>query len=402
MTSLADLDPRLFQGSGALHRVLDLAPYHPRCSHNKTAGRSRPRAVALRYPYMQCNPDVAVVWLIFDLDHFNSGIWESAGLPPPNLVVRDPNSGKSHLYYAIVPVCTSDAGRAKPIAYMKAVVKAYKQALCADEEYGGGPVSKTPGHPWWETIVLHDHEYDLGELASYVELERPTPWAKRKSKTGNRQSRHCLLFDDVRYFAYSIVQQERQNGSFEAFKEKVTAAAIRANDFASRGFKEGNLLFSSIQSTVKSITGWTWTKYHGNASCHRGAMNLDPALPLRERQHRAAVRTHNKRKESTAARVLAACQALLADGKRLAQGEIARLAGLARQTVARYQEIIDSAVAPAAARVEPAAHAGVDVTFGVHQMSAAFLGSLAGVSAGGVFDEDVPLVVCPDRDPRPG
>ncbi|ENO98743.1 replication protein A [Thauera phenylacetica B4P] len=61
-----------------------------------------------------------VSWLIFDVDHSNALIWEDAGLPAPNLIVRNRKSGHSHLYYAIPPVCTTESARSKPIQYMKA------------------------------------------------------------------------------------------------------------------------------------------------------------------------------------------------------------------------------------------------------------------------------------------
>lgn len=92
---------RFFQSGTALNRVLTEAPYLPRCSDDKTATRVRPREYAIRYPYMQVNRPGFVSWLIFDLDHTKAMIWEDAGLPAPNLIVRNRQSGHSHLYYAI-------------------------------------------------------------------------------------------------------------------------------------------------------------------------------------------------------------------------------------------------------------------------------------------------------------
>ena len=109
---------RFFQSGTALNRVLTEAPYLPRCSDDKTATRVRPREYAIRYPYMQVNRPGFVSWLIFDLDHTKAMIWEDAGLPAPNLIVRNRQSGHSHLYYAIPPVCTTEAARSKPILHM--------------------------------------------------------------------------------------------------------------------------------------------------------------------------------------------------------------------------------------------------------------------------------------------
>ncbi|WP_371872740.1 replication initiation protein [Shewanella algae] len=66
-----------------MSRILLEAPYHARCSDDKTAAISRPRHLALNFPYMQINRVGMSSWLIFDLDHSNPLIWEDAGLPPP-------------------------------------------------------------------------------------------------------------------------------------------------------------------------------------------------------------------------------------------------------------------------------------------------------------------------------
>lgn len=114
-----------------MSRILEEASYLARCSDNKTAMRVRPREYAIRYPYMQVNRPGRVSWLVFDLDHANSLIWEEHGLPP-NFIVRNRNSGNSHLYYAIAPVCTTERAREKPILYMKAVYDSMAALLKAD------------------------------------------------------------------------------------------------------------------------------------------------------------------------------------------------------------------------------------------------------------------------------
>jgi len=331
---------RLFQPGTALNRVLLEASYKTRCSYNKTAGMVRPREYAVRFPYMQVNRADMVHTLVFDLDHREHLIWEKAGLPPPNLIVLDRNSGTCHLYYFITPVCTSEAARSKPIEYMKAIYKAFALVLDADKDYHGGPVSKTPGHPWWDTRELHNHVYELGELAGYVDLERPTPWVARKERKDNAQSRHCQLFDQLRYYAYSIVNRFRDAGTFAPFVRDLELAAEKDNNFTSRGHS-ANLPQSALRATVKSVSRWTWAHYNGNATCHRGAMQLDPDLPLPEKQRLAAARTHELRQAATGKRIREACQQLQAAGKRLTQAAIALLAGLSRQTVASYKEIIE-------------------------------------------------------------
>jgi len=334
----ADDAPSFAHGS-AMWRVLEEAPYMARCSDDKTATRVRPREYAIRYPYMQVNRPGMVAWLIFDLDHSNSLAWSDAGLPAPNLVVRNRQNGHSHLYYAIHPVCTSEHGRSKPIQYMKAVYQAYAAVLSADPEYNSGPVAKTPGHPWWQTSELHNHVYDLSELAQEVELTNSRPWIKGPRLESASHSRHCLLFERLRYYAYSRVIDAREAGSFEAFVRQLEAHAFNCNRFKAQGFSE-DLPISSVRATVKSIARWTWDRYQGGGSCHRGVMQLDKSLPLEERQRQAAKRTHALRVQEGESKIRKACNELRQAGQPLTFTAVAAQAGLSRQTVAKHRHVL--------------------------------------------------------------
>ncbi|RMU47336.1 putative replication protein, RepA [Pseudomonas savastanoi pv. glycinea] len=335
------VDPRFFVADTALNRVFEEASYLARCSDNKTAMRVRPREHAIRYPYMQVNRLDRVSWLIFDLDHANSLIWDDARLPPPNLIVRNRHSGSSHLYYAIIPVCTSDSARDKPIRYMKAIYKAFVDRLKADPEYHGGPVAKTPGHPWWHTRELHSNVYELADLAECVELEPVTPWGKGPDLDAVSHSRHCMLFENLRFFAYSIVNNEREHGSYDHFMQRLTAHAHNSNQFGGRGAFRDDLPLSSIRSTVRSVGRWTWNRYTGNSRCHRGVMELDKSTPLAERQKLSAKRTHEVRHKATESKIRAACRSLHSQAKPLAIAAIAALSGITRQTVAKYRHVIN-------------------------------------------------------------
>lgn len=389
---------RFFEDGTALNRVVSEAPYLARCSDNKTATLVRPRDYAIRYPYMQINRRGMVSWLIFDLDHTNSLAWDDEGLPPPNLIVRNRNNGHSHLFYAIPPVCTTENARDKPIQYMKAVYAAFALRLKADPDYNSGPVAKTPGHPWWSTSELHNHVYELGELADYVELQ-VSPWKTGPQLEDLPHSRHCVLFEQLRYFAYSIVNQERERGTLATFSRRLEAFAHNHNKFARNGFSE-DLMLSSVRATVRSVARWTWTRYQGSTRCCRGAMSLDKSLPLAERQSLAAKRTHELRHRSTESKIRAACRGLQERGEKLTLVAIAILAGVSRQTVANYGHVLNevtrpqtiSFLAPSVSKTVSPSSTGnqgstpshgialtntlTDVTYGVHQVTAPAGGAL--------------------------
>jgi hypothetical protein len=331
--------PRFFESGTAFNRILLEAPYLSRCSDDKTAAWIRPRDYALRFPYMQINRPGMVSWLIFDIDHGNSLIWDEVGLPPPNLVVRNPKTGSSHLYYAIEPVCTTENARSAPIWYMKAVYAAFAVRLEADLAYNSGPVAKTPGHPWWQTTERHQDVYALGDLAEFVDLT-VRPWIRGPNLDNVSHSRHCTLFEWLRYYAYSIVNREREVGSFNTFTRLLEAYAHKKNSFWDLGFSE-NLPLSSLRSTVKSVARWTWDRYTGDGRCNRGVMQLDQTVPLVERQRLAAKRTHEERHKATESKIRLACQGLKRRGEALLQKTIAGFARLTRQTVAAYAYVIE-------------------------------------------------------------
>lgn len=402
MTAVAEPDVRYFEKGTALHRVLLEAPYLPRCSDNKTATRTRPREYAVRYPYMQINRPGFVSWLIFDLDHSNSMVWEDAGLPAPNLIVRNRASGSSHLFYAIPPVCTTAAARDKPIAFMKAVYAAYSVALGADPNFHSGPVAKTPGHPWWSTEELHNSVYELGALADYVDLAVASPWAKSVKVDEIAHSRHCLLFEHLRHYAYSIVNREREGGSYDTFVRWLDAKAHDLNHFREKGFAQ-DLPASSLAATIRSIARWTWAHYTGSGRCKRGIMQLDPDLPLPARQRLAAERTHSERLKSTADRIRAACRLLQKRGESLTQVAIGRIAGVTRQTVASYRTIVEQArQAAMSSEMPPSAAPPGHVKFGTHQVPAvgvAFMQSYyVSVVEAGFAVVTVPLSTIPPVD----
>ncbi len=372
-------EPQHLTFATAFDRFLHEAPYLARCSDNKSAALVRPREYAINFPYMQINRRDMVSWLIFDLDHANALAWDDAGLPAPNLVVRNRKNGHAHLYYAINPICTSERAREKPIQYMKAVYTAFARRLEADEDYHSGPVAKTPGHPWWETTDLHAHVYDLGELAESVELE-VTPWRKGPQLEDVSHSRHCIMFEQLRHFAYSITNRERERGTFQSFCRQLEAFAHNNNTFARQGFSARNLPNSSIRATVRSVARWCWAKYSGSGK-YRGAMELDKSLPLAERQRLAAERTHEVRRKATESKIRAACRGLLERGEALTQAAIATLAGVSRQTVAKYPHILEQAKQPAPIAVLDAARqakAGgaqgpaASVKHGAHQITGRF------------------------------
>jgi hypothetical protein len=316
-----------------------------------------------------------VSWLVFDLDHDDVLIWENVDLPSPNLIVYDRNSGKSHYFYAIVPVCTSEKARSKPIQYLKSVRRAYCTKLNADPAYSG-PVAKTPGHPWWCTIENHSHVYDLNELADYVDLD-PPEFGARPDIDSVSHSRHCVLFERLRFYAYAIVNDfKSSNRRFSDFSRALTVRAVELNRFEDMGF-DANLTHSQVKATVKSVSRWTWDRYTGDARCERGAMALPGTIPLNEKQSLAGKFAAEQKKKKTINKIISAVKVLInSTNKELTYVAVAKQACLTRQTVAKYGFVIKELVASSHSNTvsitklfQDAANKIDSVNFGTHQIS---------------------------------
>lgn len=333
--------------TGPLARLVEFAPYKPYCSDNKTASQILPFSIARNREYIQINQPTQVYWLIFDLDHPNPYVWDDFNLPPPNIITISPESGKSHICYAIEPVCISDKGSAKAIAYMKAVRSAYAKALKADPDYTS-PVTKNPLHPRWKVYCPTDHVYTLGELADHQAIDLsssnlfPASNNRHYEDLEDPQGRNCTLFLRLRLWAYSEIGDAKQDLSFEEWDRKVFEQAERLNALIGKEFDEGPLRHSEVKATAKSVSGWTWRRYTGSV-IDRGVMEMqDTDIPLENKQRLSARRTHEIRREKTLEKLKSAAKLLLASQKPLSRTAIAELAKVSRQTVSRYWSEIEA------------------------------------------------------------
>lgn len=369
----ANVKPSLRPGS-ALERVFELAPHKPYCSDNKTASLIRVKRQAFNFDYVQVNTVSHVHWLVFDLDHNNPWIWQDVNLPAPNLIVtrhsNDPGeAGKSHLFYAINSVCISSNGRLAPIAYLDAIKRAYQRELRADCDFSA-PVCKNPLSSYWHTAELHNHVYELGELADSVTLtvkDRFTPAANDE----DFDSRNCSLFDTVRRWAYCQVNEYRALNNYDGFFNAVLDYAEKNNQFTGKGFsKNYNLKYSSVKSVAKSVANWTYKHYTGKKK-NVGVMGLaDTDISLESKQRLSARYTHQIRRSKTEKKILSAVTRIKAKAEKLTQSAVAKIAGITRQTVSKYKHLLKTVT-------DSQANNTANVNYGTHQITALVRGGFS-------------------------
>lgn len=331
----------------SMERLIDLAPYKPYCSDNKTASSILPFAIARNREYIQINQPTKVCWLIFDIDEPNPYVWEDKGLPPPNIITSTPETLTSHLCYAIDPVCISAKGNKKIVSYMKAVRAAFTDALGADRDYNS-PVTKNPLHPRWKVWNPTKHVYSLDELSEYVDLNaRVSERGKYQGQVGivlDPEGRNCSLFHSLRLWGYSQVFEARAKNSYEQWHRRVLVKAEQLNVSIARKFKTSPLPYSEVKATVKSVAGFCWYEYTGSHD-NRGVMEMAGTdIPLENKQRLSARRTHDIRRNKTLARLISALKVVAATGEALNKVNLARYAKVSRQTVATYWEELQPSI----------------------------------------------------------
>ena len=177
-------------------------PPKPYCTEILGSLKIRPKAIAVKDPYIQPNPITRAYWMVFDLDTAVSRYWpDEAHVPTPNIEAINPANNHRHLFYMIDPaVYTLRQARRRPLELAADVDKGLTQVLGADPGYGK-LISKNPLSPQWSVWLWHSKAWGLTELLDYI----PDPvkaWKpSRKEIIG--LGRNCTVFDLSRVFAYS-------------------------------------------------------------------------------------------------------------------------------------------------------------------------------------------------------
>lgn len=212
----------------------------------------RPKKIAIKKPYIQVNPPLMTIYLVFDDDKDNSALsWFDADLPAPLWTTQSPESTHCHHCYKLqIPVCTSDFGSMKAIKYAQAVYYAYALRLGADLSYSQ-LITKNPLHPKWKTTFWVDVAYSLDYLADFVDLPKKIP--KKLEVVG--LGRNVTLFEKGRRWAYTAIRDYMHNSSYEWER------AVRAQMEAINTEFEQPLPYSEVKATSRSIAHWVWQRF---------------------------------------------------------------------------------------------------------------------------------------------
>lgn len=242
-------------------------PRRPYCSDDLESGvRIRSLKQALSKAYIQANPPHLRVWSIYDVDRPGGGIsWDAENLPAPSWATINKQNGHAHLVWGLkAPVLVDSADlRQGPLRYLCAVESAFRERLQADQGYSG-LITKNPAHPLWRTLRGRRMDYELGELADWVDLPKHLP--KRKPDEVGL-GRNVTVFDWLRQYAYRQIRHYKGDvRNFVLWQSHLNSKALGRN---------GDLLHPldgrEVWHIAKSVAKWTWRRFDIEASDARFA-----------------------------------------------------------------------------------------------------------------------------------
>lgn len=231
MECLKQVSPAEWEDVPILRQFVDDLPKNPYCTNSKGFTYIRNKQNAIRHRYIQPNHPSICKWLWFDVDDVDAMYsWSNANLPPPQIIVKNPNNQHAHVGFRVkTPVGIGGRSSIKAMRYLANVQQALAVALGADKGYSGNLI-KNPLYvkanapkevlPIWinedeyeENGERDEHEtyivwgapssYTLAELADKIDLNLLEP-EKYTAVNDAGYGRNCTLFEIFRQIAYRL------------------------------------------------------------------------------------------------------------------------------------------------------------------------------------------------------
>lgn len=214
------------------------------------------KSQALSKVYIEHNNNSFINSIVFDIDSDTGAIaWEEAGIPIPNLITQNPANGHAHLLYALSsPVCITENASKKPIKLLRGITEGLTSRLNADLCYTG-KITKNPLNPQWRTFWNNTERYELNYLRDFIDESKRLTKKTIVRKIQN-EGRNTTLFDNLRFYAYSIIFRFQKAEDFCGFQSALEEESAKINNEF-----DNPLCHKEIQHTVKSISEWVWHRF---------------------------------------------------------------------------------------------------------------------------------------------
>lgn len=317
-----------------LTRLVETSADTLHCTDNFDYGLAvRGKGYAFSNRSIQVNTPWELRYLVIDVD-----VEYPVHLPAqPSIAVLNEDNGHSHLFYELAkPVLLGDKAKPKPQRYLDSV-KARLTAACSGDTCYAGHIAKNPIHPDWR-VIRTGRAYTLDYLSDAVRGVSAAPVSRDAIAVSH--SRNCTVFDTVRHWAYPRVNDY---SSISLWSGAVMLQVEQVNQqLRTMGFAE-QLPRSEVASVGNSVSKWTWAnrdRLNRNYK-RRGVLNMDPNLPLIERERLGAEYSARVKRAATEARLWEVVAQGQEQGEKLSVTFLARQAGVSRQVLYKvYDELL--------------------------------------------------------------
>lgn len=227
MYNLVPVDPENWQDSPVLVNYVNDLHHHPYCTNAKGFCHIRSKSNAIEHVYIQPNQPARITYIVLDIDHPNgihTALYES-DLPPPHLIVQNPENAHVHLVYKLSsPVFTWGKAKSLPIRYLARIEYGMVRNLGADASYGGN-LMKNPINDRWRTYTTTAplEGYSLKHLSSFVNLDFLPSDEVASNDRGF--GRNCSLFDQLCPYGYNL-----SGSTYSAIAAELEAIAKQINN----------------------------------------------------------------------------------------------------------------------------------------------------------------------------
>lgn len=337
-------------------------PYRAFCGYNKRIQYFLPKREAIKFPYVQVNYP-SIDYLCYDLDYPAAAFrFEVLDVPRPTLIVITKPSGHAHaLYELLYPLPHKQSQQTKHV--LEDIIHGYKELLCADRCITSQKqLIKNALSDAWD-VVRGYAPFTLSELVQYIPDDLRTkrnyePEARKAltvksfEETLVPHSRNCSLFQNARFYAYSIA---REHSNYVNLYNSVMDFLEHLNDFQILLYFPKKVAKSELCSIARSISKWTFERRYQFKTINVGAMGFDSMKgvcwdpeeynqEVARRRKLSAHRTHQLRKETTRSRIEEGTKICLKRGIEPTAANISTLAGVSRPTLYNhsFRQIIES------------------------------------------------------------
>jgi hypothetical protein len=323
-----------------------------RCADDKAVHLTRNKKTALERRYVYPNNVNSLKYMCFDMDlvdiEKDLEIIIPYEIQPPNLIIKNPESGHSHFVYCIKnEIHKNKNSSKKALKYYESIYKEMTRLLAdigCDEAYKNH-IIQNPFHKDWQTTIYSDTAYELKDLARNLDLSKYYEYTSYKIGSSPENEfepcegqRNNYLFRELQLFAFSEIGRYRPH-NFTAWSNLIYKQAETIYNYIESKTEISGFSINDVRCTAKSVLNWVWERYTIPKKRGRYKAELSLIEDLKDKQSVSAMKTNEIRRNKTIEAIKQGVKQCRDQGIKITQTNTARICGLSTRTIKRYKDV---------------------------------------------------------------